>query len=197
MNRPLVGRCCRAACLQLNTPVHARKALRQQRPTGSRFKGLNAHPFLEAEPRTGAPVCDRLSRNDAVQPRMNTDGHGCRLRERPPGQTRLGTLIGERVFPFRRPFLIRVYPCPSVVKHFSYAWIRLRAFESHKAGDKSVLRFGEKFHEPPRLTICSPEPRVVGRITPCAPRFGTSDDGAHGVARPTLGLMPLDAPLSL
>ena len=51
---------------------------------------------------------------------MDTDEHGCRQGKTTAWTTRLKALIGERIFHFRKPFPIRVYPCPSVVKTFFY-----------------------------------------------------------------------------
>ena len=68
----------------------------------------------------------RLNRNDAVQPRMDTDRHGCRPGERPLGRTLVGALVGGRIFISESCFqsvFIRVHPW---LKPFSTAWIRLR-----------------------------------------------------------------------
>ena len=68
-----------------------------------------------------------LSRNNAIQPRINTDGHRYRRGERPGEQTRPSSPIGKpRVIPKTHfhPCVIGVQPW---FRYFFRAWIRLRA----------------------------------------------------------------------
>ena len=82
-----------------------------------------------------------LNRNDAVQPRMDTDRHGCRPGERPLGRTLVGALVGGRIFTescFQSVF-IRVHPW---LKPFSTAWIRLKLTHGTRVTFKSSKQIG-------------------------------------------------------
>ncbi len=81
---------------------------------------------------------------------------------------------------------------------FAYSYAALEIFREAKArGWRTVLGQIDPGPEMGRImadleTECGNREHQVGRVTPCAPQPATSNDGAHGVTRPTRFGPPAD-----